>query len=302
MIDWLSKIQGRNNNQNMEKSELANLRKEVSRLKAKYKEECDTESENEDEEEKDEDQDEVDELVNQKILNAQKKVQRISVSAEVYGSYNKKENFVPKFVEKTSEQIERISACVSHSFLFNSLDDKDLTTVINAMEEKKFEAGKTVIQQGENGEVLYIVESGKLDCFKVFNAQEGEKFLKTYNSGEVFGELALLYNAPRAATIRTTENCVIWALDRETFNHRVKDAAMHKRTKYENFLKKVTILSTVDSYEISQIADALKVEKLKAGEHIIRINEIGDKFYILEEGSAFASKKLSGNLNISYIR
>jgi cAMP-dependent protein kinase regulator len=68
---------------------------------------------------------------------------------------------------------------------------------------------------------------------------------------------------------------------------------MKKREKYEGFLKGVNILSSIDSYEISQISEALKVEKVKAGDYIIKMNEIGDKFYILEDGSAFASKKLS---------
>ena len=177
--------------------------------------------------------------------------------------------------------------------MFNSLDDKDLKTVIDAMEIKNFKDGEEVIRQGENGDVLYIIESGTLDCFKVFNSEEGEKYLKTYNPGEVFGELALLYNAPRAATIRAKEESVLYALDRQTFNHIVKDAAMKKREKYENFLKSVDILKSIDTYELGQIADALKTEKVKAGQDIITMNEEGDKFYIIEEGEAFASKKFS---------
>jgi CRP-like cAMP-binding protein len=43
----------------------------------------------------------------------------------------------------------------------------------------------------------------------------------------MFGELALLYNVPRAATITAIEKCVLWSLDRETFNNIVKDAAMY---------------------------------------------------------------------------
>jgi cAMP-dependent protein kinase regulator len=63
--------------------------------------------------------------------------------------------------------------------------------------------------------------------------------LKTYEPGEAFGELALLYNAPRAATIKAKSNCLLWVLDRNTFNHIVKDASMRKREKYEDFLKSV---------------------------------------------------------------
>lgn len=66
--------------------------------------------------------------------------------------------------------------------------------------------------------------------------------MKTYEPGEAFGELALLYNAPRAATIKAKTDCLLWVLDRNTFNHIVKDASMRKREKYEDFLKSVTLL------------------------------------------------------------
>ena len=70
-----------------------------------------------------------------------------------------------------------------------------------------------------------MVEDGQLDCFKEFSADEQPKYLKTYEPGEAFGELALLYNAPRAATITAKTDALLWELDRNTFNHIVKDAA-----------------------------------------------------------------------------
>ena len=55
---------------------------------------------------------------------------------------------------------------------------------------------------------------------------KGQKYLKSYLPGEAFGELALLYNSPRQASIKAKSNCVLWSLDRETFNYIVKDSAM----------------------------------------------------------------------------
>jgi len=63
-----------------------------------------------------------------------------------------------------------------------------------------------------------------------------------------------------------------------------------KRERYESFLKSVDILSTIDNYEILQVSDALSIKKFKKGEKIITQGEQGDVFYILEEGTAFASK------------
>jgi len=66
--------------------------------------------------------------------------------------------------------------------------------------------------------------------------------LKVYQPGEAFGELALLYNAPRAANIMALEDCILWSLDRGCFNHIVKGAAVRKRERYEAFLSQVTLL------------------------------------------------------------
>lgn len=76
------------------------------------------------------------------------------------------------------------------------------------------------------------------------------KFLKNFEAGDAFGELALLYNAPRAATISCDKNnSVLYRLDRETFNAIVKEASSKKREKYESFLASVDILKTMEPYE-----------------------------------------------------
>jgi cAMP-dependent protein kinase regulator len=58
-----------------------------------------------------------------------------------------------------------------------------------------------VITEGDEGDCLYVIEIGSLACTKHFKGNAEPTLLKTYVPGEGFGELALLYNAPRAATI-----------------------------------------------------------------------------------------------------
>ena len=122
--------------------------------------------------------------------------QRSSVSAEVYGAFNKKEDFKPRVIPKDEEQKKRILNKIGESFLFSSLEQNEMEAVLGAFEEKKFNAGDAVITQGEQGDVLYFIEEGELDCYKTFKKEDGDVWLKLYNPGEAFGELALLYNAP----------------------------------------------------------------------------------------------------------
>ena len=129
-----------------------------------------------------------------------------------------------------------------------------------------------MIQQGDKyGQHLFVVDSGELDCFKEFEKSKEPKFLKKYKPGEAFGELALLYNAPRAATIKcASDECVLFALDREAFNHIVREATVKKREKYEKLLLQIDLLKNIDSYEKMQIIDALKPISFKKGENIIK--------------------------------
>ena len=68
---------------------------------------------------------------------------------------------------------------------------------------------------------------GDFACSKIIEGEE--KYLKTYYKGEAFGELALMYNAPRAASITGNGAGKLYALDRITFSQIVKTAAMKKR-------------------------------------------------------------------------
>ena len=290
MIEFLQKENNIKSSVPSQIQELEKLRKQVEEYRKKYdKEDKEMEVSSESEDEVDqEEQKKIDEELKKR---AQKKKNfRVSVSAEVYGIHNIKKPFIPRVIPKTDEQKERIRDKCMQSFLFNSLEDKELKTVIDSFEEKRYKAGENVITQGEEGDVLYLVDSGDLDCEKVFKPGDPPTYLKTYHPGESFGELALLYNAPRAATIRAKTDAVCWALDRECFNNIVKNAAMQKREKYENTLKKVEILKSIDPYELGQICDALKTKIFNKGDFIIKQGDKGDIFFILDEGKAHAEK------------
>lgn len=149
------------------------------------------------------------------------------------------------------------------------------------MEIKNFKVNDNVIKEGDDGEELFIVSTGKLKCTKKFPDEPEPKYLKDYVSGEVFGELALMYNAPRAASIDAIEDSVCFSLDRDTFNHIVKNATIERRKKYDGFLQKIEILSTLSQYEREKICDCLTTEYFKKGDLIIKEGEEGNKFFLI---------------------
>ena len=299
MIEWLKKTGGYTSNglTLKEKEELEKLRKDI----ISYRKKNPPPEENLENNSQSSESDNEDEFYDpQKEPKKKDKTGRKGISSESYGKFNKKENFKPRFIKKTDSQITRIKGRILQSFLFNNLEANDIDLVIGAMEEKNFKAGDYIIKQGDNGDCLYIVDSGELDCSKRFSSNPNEdKYLKTYKSGEAFGELALLYNAPRAATIKAKTDSVLWCLDRDTFNNIVRESYRLRREKYENFLKCVDILSTMDSYEISLVSEALKKCTFNADEYIIKEDEVGDVFYIVEEGEAvaFSSNKKIPEMN-----
>lgn len=189
--------------------------------------------------------------------------------------------------------------------MFSNLPKQEKSIVIDAMEERCFEAGATVIKQDDAGDVLYVVEDGLLDCSKVFVSlssnsylmllqQTGEeKFLKTYQPSEAFGELALLYNAPRAATIIAKTASKLWQLDRNTFNHIVKEASQKKREQYEDFLDSVEILKHIDHYEKAKLCDVIRDQHYAPGETVIREGDEGDVFFLVVSGTAIVTKTLT---------
>lgn len=279
---WLEDKLGKSG-QLSEKDELLKLRQEVARLRLESSAGSEDESSSSDNEHSDQ----IDELPQS---THQPTRHRSGVSAEAYGNWNKKESFQARVVHKSPEEESRISDRMESCIIFKNVHGPEKSIVIQSMEEKRVSSGQVVIQEGDDGNELYLVDSGKLSCYKNLNNEN--KKIKEYHSGEVFGELALLYNAPRAATIIADEDCILWSLDRECFNHIVKEAAIRRREKYVNFLAKVRVLTTMDPYERSQLADVLKTLKFKPGDNIIRQGDQGNDFFIVEEGNAVATKVL----------
>lgn len=267
--------------------EIAILSKQVQTAHGDEKAKPSAGREGQDASEEDEEDDEEEEIKPPPASYLQKGA-RTSVSAEAYGQWNQMKEFVPPVHPKSEEQESRIKFVLQKSFLFNTLDKKSVDVIVGAMLERKVEAAERIIQEGDDGNVMFLIESGTFNCIKKIGGED--KVVKKCGQGDVFGELALLYNCPRAASVEAVEAAVVWQLDRESFNHMVRDAAVKRREMYTEFLKSVPLLESLQDYDRMQIADCLTRQTVEAGTFVITQGDQGDRFYLVEEGKLVAQR------------
>ncbi|SAM04425.1 hypothetical protein [Absidia glauca] len=234
-------------------------------------------------EEEDESRDGVSDLHSLAMATLSSRGRRTSVSAESLQP-TASQDFVKTVVPKSDEQRERIRVAIGNNFLFKNLDEEQYLDVVNAMVEKRVAQTVKIIEQGGVGDYFYIVESGTLDCLI------NDSKVTEYAAGGSFGELALMYNAPRAATIVATSECVLWALDRVAFRMILMENTARKRRMYDRFLSEVPILKSLEPSERHKIADALEPILFEDGDVVIKENDVGENFYLIEQGNAIFYK------------
>jgi len=82
----------------------------------------------------------------------------MSVSAEVYGNFNKKEDYKPPVHPKTELQITAIKKRIEGNFMFDTLNPVDTKSIIDAILPATKKEGDMIIKQGDDGDNFYVVE------------------------------------------------------------------------------------------------------------------------------------------------
>jgi cAMP-dependent protein kinase regulator len=229
---------------------------------------------------------------------------RVSVAAERYNPEDDhdSDNEEALVYQKTPEQRQRLKDAVCHNLLFRTLEPKQIDQVLDAMWEKNVQKGDTIIRQGRNffiyfpkrtkfcfsgddGDNFYVIDSGIYDIY-VSKEQDFRSPIKVgeYNKTGSFGELALLYNQPRSATITASTDGILWVMGRQTFRKLVLKHAFRKRQLYENFLRDLDILKSLTDYERSNVADALIPIEFNENDVIIKQGDEGDRMFFIEDG------------------
>lgn len=187
---------------------------------------------------------------------------RQAVSAEV-ATLSLDQPYELKKVHKSTDAEEGIRTAMQHCFLFADLEEEQRDDVVHTMFKRAVTPGETLIREGQEGDNFYIIESGH---FKVTKADgDQQKLLFEYHNQGAFGELALMYNCPRAATVTAESAGVVWCMERSTFRSIIVVSSMQKRQRYEECLAAMPLFAALTPDQRAAIADCLSLETFQVG-------------------------------------
>ncbi|XP_028854284.1 protein kinase, cAMP-dependent, regulatory, type II, alpha, B [Denticeps clupeoides] len=237
------------------------------------------------EEEQEEEEDTFTEEIRFKRPPPSKFNRRVSVCAEAYNPDDDDDDDGETRVvqPKTDEQRHRLQEACKDILLFKNLDPEQFSEVLDAMFEVQVKPEEHIIDQGDDGDNFYVIERGIYDIEVTRDASA--ICVGKYDNKGSFGELALMYNTPRAATIISKQTGALWALDRATFHRLIVRNNAKKRRIYETFIESVPLLKSLELSERMKIVDVLGVKTFKDGEQIIKQGDKADCFYIVESGN-----------------
>jgi CRP-like cAMP-binding protein len=187
----------------------------------------------------------------------------------------------PNAAPKTDKELECLRRACSEIVLFSQMTAKQQGEIFDHMHSVTCKTGECVIAQGEIGELLYVVETGRFDAFV---RAKGDESVKTYQSGELFGELALMYNCPRAATVKCSSQGRLWGLSRDVYERVVRSTIEVRMDSKSQFLRSVELLSQLSEAEREALADVLEEVSYKHGEHLWKAGDPADCLILIKHG------------------
>ena len=117
-------------------------------------------------------------------------------------------SYVKKVVPKDDATMASLAKAIAKNVLFSHLDDNERSDIFDAMFFSEAQEGEAIISQGDEGDNFYIIDQGEVEIYV-----GGEKVLSIGEGGS-FGELALIYGTPRAATVKAASDVKLWGIDR----------------------------------------------------------------------------------------
>jgi len=150
--------------------------------------------------------------------------------------------------------------------------------VLDSLRCEHLAAGEYLMRQGEEGNKMYIIQSGSLEV------DIDNKLVRVIGAGDAVGELALLFNAPRSASVKAQAPCVLWSLKRETFREVQALASSAQLVQRVAWLLQAPSLQGLDKVDLCKLASSLRTIPMRNGEIIINEGQRTDRLVLVESG------------------
>ncbi|XP_071748038.1 cGMP-dependent protein kinase, isozyme 2 forms cD4/T1/T3A/T3B isoform X2 [Lepeophtheirus salmonis] len=184
---------------------------------------------------------------------------------------------------------------MENDFMKN-LELGQIQEIVDCMYVMKYSQGSLIIKEGDVGSIVYVMEEGKVEVSRE------NKFLSILPPGKVFGELAILYNCKRTATIKAATDCKLWAIERKCFQTIMMRTGLMRQAEHSAFLKSVPTFVNLPEETLIKLADVLEECAYKDGDYIVRQGAGGDTFFIISRGRVKVTKCEPGKTEDKFIR
>jgi signal transduction histidine kinase len=101
--------------------------------------------------------------------------------------------------------------------VFTTLDEAELAELAGLTAARRYPPDWRLCREGEFEDTFYIIADGEVVVTKYLGEREGERVLRRMGRGDYVGEMALIQNAPRAASVRTLTECQVLEMDKDHF-------------------------------------------------------------------------------------
>ncbi|KAF4652520.1 hypothetical protein FOZ61_009622, partial [Perkinsus olseni] len=199
-------------------------------------------------------------------------------SEEKNTEIKKAESIVPEDDEEVTVFVSFIRRAIQKHFLFASLRAEERDEVITRMKKRLVEGGQVVFQQGEEGDCCFAIQSGNFEV-----SIDGQK-LKTLRKTGTFGELAMLYNVKRTATVKCTQTGVLWEISGRTFKKVMRLLQSRNLSHVVKFLADEPDFASLSDEDKQLLASSGTVQKFEDNEQILRRGDPGDWLFIIQSG------------------
>ncbi|KAK4014367.1 hypothetical protein OUZ56_026893 [Daphnia magna] len=197
---------------------------------------------------------------------------------------------------KSATSRDLIKAAILGNDFMKNLELAQIREIVDCMYPVDYPRGSLIIKEGDVGSIMYVMEEGKVEV-----SREG-KYLSTMAPGKVMGELAILYNCKRTATIKAAIDCKLWAIERQVFQTIMMRTGLIRQAEYTVFLKSVPTFTNLQEETLIKIADVLDECFYNQGDYIIRQGARGDTFFIISKGRVKVTIKDPNSVQEEYIR